>query len=573
MTRFPHVLFCSITLFVLCMQDVHGQEGGQEATWWQETTIYQIYPRSYLDTDGDGIGDLAGIISSLDYISDLGFETIWISPFFLSPQGDFGYDIKNYYRIDPPYGTMDLVDSLIQEVHARDMRIVFDLVLNHTSIEHAWFRESRSSRDNPKSDYYVWADPPKRKKAPNNWINVFNKQAWHYDTVRQQYYYTAFLEFQPDLNWRNPEVEAAMFDMVKYWLEKDVDGFRLDIFNCILEDPEMTDNPFAFKLLPSKDAMKAKFQKKTNNINHPDNIDLAKRLRDTIDRYGDPSRFLIGEALGSIENVRDLAGDEQDNGLNLVFLFDMVYYKFKAKFFRKRFQEFEHLFPHPFTPTIVYGNHDQFRRSRRADNNLKKDKLLTLYQLTARGVPVTYYGEEIGMTNASIPKKQAQDPISKVFKGLPQFMRNWLPVPVNRDVCRTPMVWDESEHGGFTSGNNPWLPVQDDASIRSVAAQSGQAYSLLETYRSLLALRSAHPALHAGSMEMIDPALLPKNVLGYYRQHGEERILVLLNYSKKRKTISMETKSYSDQFQLSPSDKFLDDAIELSPYSGMIFYM
>ena len=532
-----------------------------------------------MDSDGDGIGDLSGIISKLDYIKDLGFETIWISPFFASPQNDFGYDISDYYSIDPDYGNLTLVDSLIREVHSKDMKIIFDLVLNHTSIEHEWFQTSRSSKDNDRSDYYIWKDG-NGKKPPNNWNNVFNKDAWHYDAERDQYYYTAFLDFQPDLNWRNEKVRAAMFDMVKFWLAKDADGFRLDIFNCIMEDPSFADNPFAFKMLPSRDGMKAKFQEKIHNINHPDNFTLARQLRDTIDRYSDPSRFLIGEAIGPLEDIHPLVGAKND-GLNLIFLFDMIYFDFKAKFFRQRIAEFETLFPSPLMPTTVYGNHDNFRRSRRLDNNLDKDRLITLFQLTNRGVPVVYYGAEIGMTNPKIPKKQALDPISKVFKGLPQFLRNILPVPVNRDVCRTPMQWSNIENGGFTGPNTqPWLPVNEDLAARNVADQWQDDRSLLNTYRDLLLIRKKHEVLQKGSIFLIDPHILPKNVLAFTRVFENEKWIVFLNFSKKKRDCDLSeilqpkeqlsTHSLEVIYQLRSKDVLIEKKVTLDKYGGLI---
>lgn len=541
----------------------------QDFDWWKHTTIYQIYPRSYKDSNGDGIGDLKGIISKLDYIKNLGFETIWISPFYKSPQGDFGYDISDYLHADEDYGTDADIDLLIDEVHKREMKIVFDLVLNHTSIEHEWFKESSSSRDNPKSDWYVWRDG-NGKKPPNNWINVFNKDAWHYVPARDQWYYTAFLEFQPDLNWLNPEVKAAMFDIVRYWLRKDVDGFRLDIFNCIMEEENYEDNPFAFKMLPSKDGMKAGFQNKINNINHPDNITLAKELRSVIDEFDRPDRFLVGEALGPLSAIKPLLGEEQ-NGLNLVFLFDMVYFDFKSKFFRDIITEFEENFPEPLMPTIVFANHDQFRSMKRLDNSLEKGKLLALFQMTVRGVPVVYYGDEIGMENAEhIKKKDAKDPISHVFNGVPQFMRNWLPIPVNRDVCRTPMQWNTTAYAGFTSSDTiPWLPISHDVEHRNVATQISDDASLLNTYIELLGFRKNNAAFNKGSITILDKKEFPKKVLAYTRENEGKEYLVLLNYSKKQKTIELD-KDFSLSYSIDTDSKIENKNIVISAWGGVI---
>lgn len=541
-----------------------------EAPWWKETTVYQIYPRSFQDSDGDGIGDLAGIISRLDYIRDLGFETIWISPFFDSPQGDFGYDIRNYETIAREYGTMADADSLIAGAHRRGMRVVLDLVLNHTSGQHPWFQESRSSRDGDKADWYVWRDG-RGKRPPNNWVNVFNKAAWHFDETRGQYYYTAFLGFQPDLNWRNPEVRQAMFDMVSFWMEKGADGFRLDIFNCIMEAEDLRDNPRAWNPMPARDGTRGGMQKKVNNLNHPDNIALARNLRGHIDGYPGRERFLVGEAIGDIHSVRRLVGDDAQ-GLNLVFLFDMIFFQFKAGFFRQKIAEFERLFPEPLYPTLVFGNHDNFRRSRRIGDNLSKDRVLTLFQLTARGVPFVYYGEEIGMTNAAIAKRDALDPISEVFGGLPPFLRNILPVPVNRDVCRTPMQWTAEAGAGFTEpGTTPWLPVAETGGNRNVAAQSADPHSLLNTFRDLGALRREHAAFRSGSIELLPKGAVPKNTLAYMRSDGDTTFLVWMNFSRKTRQLQLDGETSGNvMYRLNPGDAVNGDRAVLGPYGGLV---
>ncbi len=536
----------------------------QAEEWWKNTNIYQIYPRSYMDTNGDGIGDLNGIIQQLDYIKELGFETIWISPFYESPQGDFGYDISDYLQCDKDYGNNKDIEQLINAVHERDMKIVFDMVLNHTSEEHEWFELSKQSRNNDKSDWYIWRDA-KGKKPPNNWINVFNKKAWHYVPERDQYYYTAFLDFQPDLNWRNPEVKEAMFDIVRYWLSKGVDGFRLDIFNCILEEKDLKNNPFTLNPLPARDGMRANFQEKTNNIDHGDNITLAKELRAVIDEF--PDKFLIGEAIGSLESTKKLLGEEQD-GLNLVFQFDMIFFDFNAEFFGKMIEEFEVNFPAPLMPTIVFGNHDNFRSMRRIGNNLNKAKLLALFQMTARGVPVVYYGEEIGMTNTSIPKSKALDPISDEFKNMPQFMRDLLPVPINRDVCRTPMQWNTDINSGFTKAANSWLPIEDFR-YRNVATEMKDENSLLNVYRSLLEIRNNNQIFQEGTIELIDSDLLPENVLAYKRQSGNESFVIFINYNELAVSFPFKTEAQK-LYSIATEDTFIGNEVNLSGLGGMI---
>lgn len=539
--------------------------------WWKHTTIYQIYPRSFADSNNDGIGDLRGIINKLDYINGLGFETIWVSPFYESPQADFGYDISNYYAIAPEYGTLTTVDSLIAETHKRGMKIVFDLVLNHTSNQHPWFKESASSKTNPKADWYVWRDGKGKngKRPPNNWYNVISQKGWTYSKARGQWYYSAFLNFQPDLNYRNPDVKAAMFNVVKHWLSSGVDGIRLDIFNCIMEDSLLRDNPKVLTYVPSAQHLKTKFQNRTNNINHPDNNTLARELRDTINKFTNPPRFMVGEAVGNVTDNMPLVGKNAD-GLNLVFLFDMIFYDFKPKFFRDKINLYEQLCPEPLMPTIVFGNHDNRRSIHRIKNNLQKARLLAMFQLTARGVPVIYYGEEIGMRDVWMPKKDAQDPISDMMKAVPQFMRKKLPVPLNRDVCRTPMQWDNTTNAGF-SKTKPWLPVDSEAGIRNVQTQLADSLSLLNTYKDLLHLRDTTIALQSGAI-ITNPELNTKRVLAYTRYTKNSGVYtVLINFSNKTQTIPIPCNTwYTKVYGLNTNDGIGKRFIKLSPYGGMV---
>lgn len=540
------------------------------SVWWKNTTIYQIYPRSFADSNNDGIGDLRGIINKLDYINGLGFETIWVSPFYESPQADFGYDISNYYAIAPEYGTLATVDSLIAETHKRGMKIVFDLVLNHTSDQHPWFKESASSKTNPKADWYVWRDGRGKngKRPPNNWYNVISQKGWTYSKARGQWYYSAFLNFQPDLNYRNPDVKGAMFNVVKHWLGSGVDGIRLDIFNCIMEDSLLRDNPKVLTYVPSAQHLKTKFQNRTNNINHPDNFALARELRDTIDKFTNPPRFMVGEAVGSVNDNMPLVGKYGD-GLNLVFLFDMIFYDFKPKFFRDKINLYEQLCPAPLTPTIVFGNHDNRRSINRIKNNLQKARLLTMFQLTARGVPVIYYGEEIGMRDVWMPKKDAKDPISVMMKAVPQFMRKKLPVPLNRDVCRTPMQWDTTTNAGF-SKSKPWLPIDSEAGIRNVQTQLADSLSLLNTYRDLVHLRDSVTTLKCGNI-IINNVGKKRKVLSYLRQYKDSEYYVFMNFSKQKVELPNEVRMlFSTIYTLNTGDNFTNDIITLTPYGGIV---
>jgi glycosidase len=562
--------FLAAVIIIFISLYCRAQQADKPGVWWKETTIYQIYPRSFSDSNNDGIGDLRGIINKLDYVKDMGFETIWVSPFYESLQADFGYDISNYYAIAPEYGTLATVDSLIAETHKRGMKIVFDLVLNHTSDQHPWFKESASSKTNPKADWYVWRDGRGKngKRPPNNWYNVISQKGWTYNKDRGQWYYSAFLNFQPDLNYRNPDVKAAMFNVVKHWLSSGVDGIRLDIFNCIMEDSLLRDNPKVLTYVPAAQHLKTKFQNRTNNINHPDNFTLAKELRDTIDKFSNPPRFMVGEAVGSVNDNMPLVGKNAD-GLNLVFLFDMIFYDFKPKFFRDRIKLYEGLCPTPLTPTIVFGNHDNNRSINRIKNNLQKARLLALFQLTARGVPVIYYGEEIGMENVNIPKKDAKDPISAMMKSVPQFIRKKLPVPLNRDVCRTPMQWDTTTNAGF-SITKPWLPVGPDAKHRNVQKQSADSLSLLNTYRDLVHLRDSVNTLKCGDI-IINNVGKKRKVLSYLRQYKDSEYYVFMNFSKRKVELPNEVRMlFSTIYTLNTGDNFTNDIITLTPYGGIV---
>lgn len=514
--------------------------------WWRETTVYQIYPRSFIDSNGDGIGDIPGIISKLDYIKDTGFGTIWVSPFFASPQQDFGYDISDYYSCAPEYGTQSDIDRLIAEVHARGMYIVFDMVLNHTSDQHPWFIESRSSKNNPKRDWYVWKDgqKPDGSKPPTNWRSQVSGSGWQRDEGTGQWYWTAFLPFQPDLNYRNPEVKAEMFKMLKHWLDKGVDGFRLDIIGSVFEDKEFRDSPFSRKLFPDEanDGMFFRSTCRTQNL--PESMDFAKDLRKLLDGYDSPQRFLVGETFGNTETISRFC---RGGGLHSAFAFECAGCPFTAAAFRKLIRNYEQSFSEPLLPVWAFSNHDRSRRISELGGDIKKTKLSTAFQLTVRGLPFFYFGEEIGMTNTKLNHRDSLDPVSFPFRRLPSLLFNFADRKVhgalNRDKVRTPMLWDNSPNAGFTGGAvSPWLPVSPDYPSVNAEAAKADPDSIYHCFRSFLGFRKKSAALRRGIMIILPPDNFPPEVLSYIREDAlsGEKLLVLLNFSDKGLSIPAE---------------------------------
>jgi alpha-glucosidase len=526
--------------------------------WYHKTALYQIYPRSFFDSNNDGIGDLPGILQKLDYIHGLGFETIWISPFFSSPQADFGYDISDYTDVAPEYGTMRDALRLVEEVHKRGMRIVFDMVMNHTSSEHPWFKESRSSRDNPKATWYIWRD------KPNNWHSLTGGSGWHYAAERGQYYWASFLPFQPDLNYHNPKVKQAMFDIVRFWLEKGVDGFRLDIFNAIYKDAQFHDNPFIFKLIPSENDPSGFFQKTKYTLNLPESFEFAREFRRVCDEFGE--KLSIGEVSGDRETIRRYLGGTQSDGLTLVFDFEMLNFKFTADYFRELIYEMEKHYPDPFIPVYVFSNHDRRRSIHRLGEDIRKAKLLHMLQFTVRGVPCMYYGEEIGMTNLPLPFNTALDPIPHKFKFLPRFIFELLGLTINRDEVRTPMQWDSTRNAGFSSAQKTWLPVNGNYTSVNVEEQGRDRDTLSNTIRTLLKIRKEEAALREGSLELVDG--LPEGVLGYVRKWDGEKILILLNFDRREKDFQFVSSNCI--FKLSQRDRIKNTAVHLDGYGGMV---
>jgi alpha-glucosidase len=536
--------------------------------WWQKTTIYQIYPRSYQDSNGDGIGDLPGVISRLDYIQDLGFETIWLSPFFSSPQGDYGYDVSDYYNVAPEYGTLADAERLIEEVHKRGMRVLFDLVMNHTSIEHPWFQASRKGQEDTKRDWYIWRDG-RGKRPPNNWRSIPGGSGWRYDEATGQYFFTSFFPCQPDLNYRNPDVKRAMFDVPRFWLEKGVDGFRLDVFHAIYKDEEFRDNPFSLHYMPSMDMDAGFFQRWVYTLNRPETFELAKEFRRLIDGYS-PDRMLLGELSGDHEALKCFLGEKQD-GLNLAFFWDLMRLKVEASFLHDVIHRYETSFPPPYTPVYVFGNHDNKRFISKIGGDVDKAKLLALLQFTARGVPVVYYGEEIGMQDYELPATPPLDPLWQSYAGVPEFLVSWLDVYVNRDGCRTPMQWDGGKNAGFSEGAAaPWLPVHENCRNVNVQVEMADDVSLLHIYRKLLHIRKESQALQEGTLELLERPHISKDLLAYQRKSDEETVLVLMNFGEKPAEFNNRTACENILLVIGMDQPSSMEQFTLPPLSGVI---
>lgn len=501
----------------------------QTSPWYHHTTVYQIYPRSYYDSNGDGIGDIQGIIQKLDYIKGLGFETIWCSPFFKSPQKDFGYDISDYTAIAPEYGTVADAEQLIAEVHKRGMRIVFDMVMNHSSDEHPWFKESASSKDNPKADWYIWRD------KPTHWRSSLKMKGWHYSPQRKQYYWASFLSFQPDLNYRNPAVKKAMFDCVKFWLQKGVDGYRLDMFNSIYKDEEFRSNGASRKAASKKYNTKDYYKEIKAIANQPESFGFAKELRSVCDTFGE--RMLLGEVFGNHAMIKRFLGEDKNDGIGLTFTFEMLRFKFNAAYFRKLTASLEKDFPDPYMPVYVFSNHDRRRSLKRLNGDLDKAKLLHFMQLTVRGVPCVYYGEELGMTDLRMPYRRALDPIPHLFKAVPRFLVDMAGETLNRDELRTPMQWNDTINAGFSVAEKTWLPVHENYRTVNVEKELADKNSLCNSIKALLQLRNGNEALSKGNMRLLESKTLPQNVLGYTRETAQQKLLVLINFGRDDKDV------------------------------------
>lgn len=490
--------------------------------WWQHAVFYEIYPRSFADSNNDGIGDLNGITSKLDYLKNLGVDAIWITPCFPSPQVDFGYDVSDYENIDPMYGTLADFDNLVTEAKKRGIHIILDFVVNHTSDQHKWFLDSKSSRTSKYRDWYIWRDGKGSGEPPNNWISIFGGSAWKFDPTTNQYYYHIFYAAQPDLNWRNPAVKDAMFDVTRWWYKRGVSGFRLDAVDTLFEDPNLRDNP----ILPGKNAFGDPNEEKTYNQKLPEVHDVLRGLRQVADQY---NAVLIGETW-----TNDIAELDQYYGagnnelqLPMDFLFTTVN-KLSPVEFRKQIAAVNSASG---WPTFVISNHDIVRSYDRYGDGKHNDEIAKLMgglYLTLRGTPILYYGEEIGMkTTPPTRRDEVQDPIGRT---------GW-PKEKGRDGERTPMQWNETTNAGFSKAK-PWLPVPATYKTHNVADELNDPNSVLNFYKTVLKIRHDNPALLEGSYVPIDEN--DPNVLAYLRVYKDQAVLVALNMSGTAQKVKVE---------------------------------
>jgi alpha-glucosidase len=522
------------------------QRTDTETEWWRGAAIYQIYPRSFADSNGDGIGDLPGITKRLDYVASLGVDGIWLSPFFTSPMRDFGYDVADYRDVDPVFGTLAAFDALVERAHALNLKVIIDQVYSHSSDKHPWFQESRASRENAKADWYVWADAKADGSPPNNWQSVFGGPAWQWDARRGQYYLHNFLAEQPDLNVHNSAVQNALLDVARFWLDRGVDGFRIDAINFAMHDPQLRDNPAAADC--GKRTRPFDFQQHLYNQSHPDIVKFLERLRKLTDRYGD--RFTLAEVGGEHALLEMQAFTSGADRLNSAYGFDFLYAEALTPQLVARVAE---SWPeHSGWPSWAFENHDAPRaitRWAKAQHRetFARTKILLLSCL--RGSIILYQGEELGLPQVDVPFERLQDP---------EAIANW-PQTLSRDGARTPMAWSSSAPNlGFSSGN-PWLPPGNGHGELAVDRQEADSASLLAFTRECLRLRRTHQALQRGSMRIVEAG---EQLLVFERSDRSERLRCTFNLSDRPASFTRSGNSLIETGGI-------DDAL-LRPYAGII---
>ena len=510
---------------------LHGQGSGASADpWWKHAVIYEIYPRSFQDSNGDGMGDLNGITKRLDYLKELGVDAIWIAPLYPSPQVDFGYDISDYQNVDPQYGTLADFDRLTAEAKKRNIRVVMDAVMNHTSDKHPWFVESASSKTNPKRDWYIWKDGKGPGQPPNNWLSTFGHSAWQFSPKTNQYYYHYFYIQQPDLNWRNPQVETAVFNMLRFWLDRGVAGFRLDAVPTLFEDPSLQNE----ELLSGTNKFGDPNELTTLQENLPEVHGVIQRMRSMINTYpGD--RVLIGETyLPNVQELDKWYGGAKHNELQLPMDMQVGFEpKLDINEFRKRINDAETKL-NGNQPLFVFDNHDNPRTAYRYGDGVHNkaiDKMLATILFTTRSTAMMYYGDEIEMpTTIPTRKEQVKDPIG---------VTGW-PKEKGRDGERTPMQWNGSTAAGFSTNPNTWLPVAPDYKEVNVEVESRDPDSMLNWYKKLIALRRSNPAIHEGAMTMLESG--NEQVLSWSRTAPDGKMVVVAcNFTAEPQVVSLQS--------------------------------
>ena len=513
--------------------------------WWQTGVIYQVYPRSFQDTDGDGVGDLKGITARLDYLKGLGVDAVWVSPIYPSPMKDFGYDVSDYTGVDPLFGTMADFDAMLAAAHSKGLRVILDFVPNHSSDQHPWFVESRSSRTNAKRDWYLWHDAapagddwkPGRERLPNNWMSHFGGPAWTWDEGRQQFYLHSFLKEQPDLNWRNSDVRAAMYASMRFWLDKGVDGFRMDVLWLLIKDIYFQSNPANPEYYDAQQDVKRVLP--VFNADRPETVEIVAEMRAVLagygptigDKIGGSSRVLIGEIYLPLDKlVRYYGAGPQLSGADLPFNFALIQTAWAASAIAEVITKYEGLLPAGAWPNYVLGNHDQPRLASRIGKLQARAAAMLL--LTLRGTPTMYYGDELGMVDAAIAADQVRDPAERNEPGKGR----------GRDPERSPMIWVNAANAGFApAGAVPWLPLMAGWETENAASQAKDKKSMLTLYRKLLALRRQHDTLHAGG---ISEARAEGSVLMYRRVGLEDGVStdfqVVLNLGAEVATVKCE---------------------------------
>jgi alpha-glucosidase len=520
--------------------------------WWESAVIYQVYPRSFQDSDGDGIGDLRGVRARLDYLASLGVDTVWLSPMFRSPMKDFGYDISDYRDVDPIFGTLDDLDELVRAAHELGLRVLLDFVPSHTSSEHPWFIESRSSRESPRRDWYLWRDPRPDGSPPTNWLSMFGGSGWEWDEGTGQFYFHAFLKEQPDLNWRNPDVRAAMYDVLRFWLARGIDGFRVDVMWLLIKDDQLRDNPAN----PAWDENSRRTYDSLIPVytsDRPEVQDIIREMREVLDEFGE--RVLIGEIYLPVERLVAYYGSHGARSAHLPFNFQLLELPWRAELIGAAVDAYEAMLPETAWPNWVLGNHDRPRIASRV--GLAQARVAAMLLLTLRGMPTLYYGDELGMRDVDIPEELQQDPAR--FDGPGR----------GRDPQRTPMRWDGSPTAGFSTGS-PWLPMGDDVERVNVAVQGSEPGSMLRLHQDLLALRRAEPALSVGSWRLLATS---ETTLAYERAVPGRRLAIALNLGSAAASMRLPDVSGGRVLLSTHRDRdgaAVKGAIDLGPDEGIV---